>query len=1297
MIILKHITIQRFRLLREVSLHFPQRGSILIAGQNESGKSALVESIYFALYGQPLASTRLDDLILYGASDASVTLTLAVGSTELTVTRALERNKSDRERHDARQSVRLLVQKPGMPEEEAITGLSAANRRIIHELGGLDAESLRNSCLLEQKGLTRLEQLPGRAREETLRKLLGLESLLRLSSQFTITPRDELLLQEARDRFALARMQASIPEASARLADCEAALDAVTLLDELAEIDQQEEEATEQLLTLEHIRSTRSELKARQLRVAMLRKAEATLGDIIDAYEAMAQARRDLPEFDRQLAELDRREREELPALEQRVADLADLTRSFGTLERMSNDLLSSIHALKELEQEASAYHTLQSTLTSLQEQISATRQQEEQVQQQISELQEQRRAARPALEERQRRLRSLAEQHAALQQDAQRLNQQDSGRQQADQNSRQLARLRSDLAAAEQEQTRLAGEIQQQEAQIAESRQQQEAQQARVRQQRARKLLEEWQRLKNQANTLSGVEQKVMAVHRQQEQFTLAAFAARRKLTAWLIGLVVCAALVIFGLAGAATELLQQATIIALAAVVLALAGGGGAYWCWQNYRKARDEKNIIEQQVQQTIKQVGGLVAERESLMRQGASFDALNLLEQELRNLGSPVPRTHEEASAMLRQLPVPAESGAESDLAEIQKRLARQGEALTGLQNRQNQLGETVNSLRQQYSRLEEQRKEQGWDDIEQRLQAERDGHTQKRHQLLAALGQEGLPIPPGATQASRIPGDDIDDASIARVIADSIAATEEEIALLDGKQQTIDELNAQLQAVREKRASLLAEQRSLEERQARFQNEGPEQQIARARQQQAALRAALQNLQDSLRERVRSLGVPFGQTAISNAETTARKQLEALHIALGGKIELESRRNAASALLKDRQDTLSEYYKQLARYSNSLGSWIIPPNPMASALTALRDRCRQELEAINESAIEKEFETLTHQENAARAKIELCRHDIEQAQSRIAALLVQHSRPTPKSFTRGEIAVVWPLIEQYSRQDRNRLEAERDIRAQELRQIEQQEQQLSQQLGTGGEKLDLRSAEQRLQQQERSYQTRTYASRLIRAVDERLIRKMLPRTEYYMQQILPQLTGGRYHDVELTTEPEEGAISGGPIQLRVWETAAEQYIPKTALSGGAADQLSLALRLAFAVASLPRELAAAPGFLLLDEPLSSFDRDRARSLVDVVTGDLLDQHFEQILFISYSSAFDPAMFPYHIYMDNGLIVDSNLPPVPALPVPASNGNGNGNGNDNGHTLTRNEDSGLSEETAKIAVPAFTGEG
>jgi len=142
----------------------------------------------------------------------------------------------------------------------------------------------------------------------------------------------------------------------------------------------------------------------------------------------------------------------------------------------------------------------------------------------------------------------------------------------------------------------------------------------------------------------------------------------------------------------------------------------------------------------------------------------------------------------------------------------------------------------------------------------------------------------------------------------------------------------------------------------------------------------------------------------------------------------------------------------------------------------------------------------------------------------------------------------------------------------------------------------------------------------------------LMRKMLPRTEYYMQQILPLLTSGRYHDIRLRTEEEEGTTSGGPFQLRVWDTAAGEYVPKSALSGGAADQLSLALRLAFAIAALPRELGAAPGFVFLDEPLSSFDRRRTQALVNVVTGEMLGQHFEQVLFVSHGRRPHPCPHP-----------------------------------------------------------------
>ncbi|HEV2660644.1 MAG TPA: AAA family ATPase, partial [Ktedonobacteraceae bacterium] len=113
MIILKHVTIERFRLLREMNLHFPQRGSILIQGPNESGKSALLESIYFALYGEALSTERgkrsLNDLISYGASNAVVTLILAVGAKEIAITRTIERGQG--------QTVALSIRRLGMTEE----------------------------------------------------------------------------------------------------------------------------------------------------------------------------------------------------------------------------------------------------------------------------------------------------------------------------------------------------------------------------------------------------------------------------------------------------------------------------------------------------------------------------------------------------------------------------------------------------------------------------------------------------------------------------------------------------------------------------------------------------------------------------------------------------------------------------------------------------------------------------------------------------------------------------------------------------------------------------------------------------------------------------------------------------------------------------------------------------------------------------------------------------------------------------------------------------------------------------
>jgi ABC-type glutathione transport system ATPase component len=88
------------------------------------------------------------------------------------------------------------------------------------------------------------------------------------------------------------------------------------------------------------------------------------------------------------------------------------------------------------------------------------------------------------------------------------------------------------------------------------------------------------------------------------------------------------------------------------------------------------------------------------------------------------------------------------------------------------------------------------------------------------------------------------------------------------------------------------------------------------------------------------------------------------------------------------------------------------------------------------------------------------------------------------------------------------------------------------------------------------------------------------------------------SGGRYRDVRLTPEDTDGQPGEKDDRIRVWDPAAGCYIAKNLFSGGIRDQCSLALRLAFALATLPQELGVAPGYIFLDEPLSDFDFLRA---------------------------------------------------------------------------------------------------
>ncbi len=1250
MIILKHLTVERFRLLREVNLHFPQRGSILIQGPNEFGKSALLESIYFALYGEAFITGRkkrsFDDLISYGAKNAIVTLILSIGTTEMTVTRSIERGKG----HHVTLSIRRL----GMPLEEPITDVLAANERIIAELGHVDSESLRNSCLLEQKGLERLETLNGTSREATIRKLLGIDRLLELTERFKVVPEDEQQIHESRERLRLAEIQMRIPELSQRLDDIEAALDAVAVSEDLQEIDLQNADISEQEQVQGQIEHRRDELKGRQLRIQQLRKADDTLEKIIASYDEMAEARRQLPELEKQIADLELREREDLPALEKRVNELAELTRSFGTLQRMSNDLLTAVDTIKDLEQEQKQHNEVQDDLKSLDQQIAHAKTRLQQAQQALGEMEEGRRSGRPQLEARLNRMKTLSERLSVLRQVEDRYVHRITSTEQAEENEAQLRKLQNDLQNIEQTFTVAEDEATQLQGQA-------DAIEKRWRQISIRHQLEEWCRLKGLSQGINDTEQQVRLAHQDQEK-SMAALHTARSATFKFLGILVISVLAFLVCVVAAFMALHANTLLAIALAFVAILSLVGVWWSWLYYPKARAEKTVAEQQVQGAISKVSAAVASREAATRMIASNEAVNRNEYEIRNLGGSIPRSLEEAQSLLRQMPNESQS-----LADIQQQMKQRTDAANAARNRVNLALEAMTRLHQELAQIEAQRAQEGWDNIDQYLQEDQAAVERMQQEITLLAGQEGLPVPsinarlqqtasssPFSSVTMQQEEEAIGVPDLESLIESTIKATEHEITALDGKLDLVTDLAAQVKIHHEAVEVLLSRKNVIEERNSYYEINSPALQIERAREQQVGLRQALQALQDSLRQRVKPLGVAFGQTAISNAEVVTRKQLEELQIILGNKIMLQEKHTDYTNLLKERQEALAEHYKRLARYSNSLGSWIVPPNPFAEVLVALRTRCQNEIQEADEPMILREFEELQQREGASLAKIELCHQEISEAQDRIATMLTQRNRPQPKSYTLSDIAAIWPLLSQYSVQNRAQLENDRMFIEQELDRLEEQELALSTQLQTGGETLELTHERTHVEQLERAYQTKKRGTALIIAVDQRLMRKMLPRTEYYMQRILPLLTSGRYHDVHLTNESEEGTLSGGPFQLSVWDSAAGEYVSRTALSGGAADQLSLALRLAFAIAVLPRELNFAPGFILLDEPLSSFDRGRTQALVDVVTGDILSQHFEQILLISHSNAFDPTMFPYHVYMDNGLVVESNLPVVPNFP-------------------------------------------
>ncbi|MSQ44134.1 MAG: hypothetical protein EXR45_08010, partial [Chloroflexi bacterium] len=172
-------------------------------------------------------------------------------------------------------------------------------------------------------------------------------------------------------------------------------------------------------------------------------------------------------------------------------------------------------------------------------------------------------------------------------------------------------------------------------------------------------------------------------------------------------------------------------------------------------------------------------------------------------------------------------------------------------------------------------------------------------------------------------------------------------------------------------------------------------------------------------------------------------------------------------------------------------------------------------------------------------------------------------------------------------------------------------------------------LPVESAEASLRSARIDLEARRRATLILETTRKRMIDAILPDTQNQMAVVLPRLTANRYKFPRLDSD----------FKLEVWDERKNGWVRRSLFSGGTQDQFSLSLRLGFAIAALPREVGAVPGFLFLDEPLSSFDRDRTLALVDLLRGPdgPISSHFRQVFLISHSQAFDPQLFTHQIFL------------------------------------------------------------
>lgn len=1128
-----------------------------------------------------------------------MTLGLSVAGQELEVSRTLYRTKQT--------AAQLTITYPD-GAQDTVRNQRSVTSRIIAELGNLDKDALLNSCFVEQKKLDKLEGLNAEERRRSLENLLNLNKLSQVQERMKITRQDEYETKTARGRLALATAQAQVPKLHAELESVERRLLALALNATSTKLEAQRRNIRQLEADAERLSAERATLEASIEKIDTLKATRDRLAAVRDCCREMDEAAAQEESYANTLASLDARERDELPHLNERLAKLDALNHVFDTL---NNEIVARSTEERHLagarqELQAITEHTM-----AAQELLQKVTRQQAGITQQIKVVDSTEQAAKEslgALTTRRIALQKLASDCRQLDERQQAIAAATANRDQAS----EYAQLQHGLAAIQN-----AYETQQ--AKAGEAEQAYRAAQQTYIQTREAEALNSWIHAEQDRQVLAGVAERRAAAERGVAEAEAALHtyeeAARKTSRQRMMIGGVGALILVIGL--------PLLIFMPLLGIPFLLAGIAGVAFAWRISSRLAQ----LRRDMQTTTETLSQKRADREKVNLEYAAAQARH--ESDARRAAA-IQTLQAFAAA------VPSDrSGAETRLAQLCRSLGCDSAHLPSSQHMASAINEKQQAVNSANAALTQ---------IGLRRQAIDD--QRNRH--------PGRGLQPADYYAGLLPDLKQTDATLTAEIErqaqqydTGVDQVQDVIGELTGQiteqQRILDSIPHQRMTIRVQQTQLETDRQSLSREQAwleKHDRSAIEQQIAATEITLQARLATLTRLQQEAKQQAAVIGVAAAQPIVLSERgrvEAARTQLEQV---------LAQRRDYIRQLGEARQKRHAALEQASAAWQHALplpAGLATPPTspPTKGELIQLDQTIADQLRLLREPVVRHRLSQVDQQSGAVRSAIrqeEATINGLELDMQRILATL----DITLASMSRDAIAEAFPLIDQLQPGDEQLLHNEQNRLEGELAVVRHTCTNLATELATGEELLDAPTCTQELEAQERRIAIKDRAGKVVTAVRKRLVEKVLPSTTHNMSILLPIMTLQRYRECELTPD----------YKLKVWDEQAERFVAKNIFSGGTRDQFSLALRLAFAIATLPQQLGTTPSFLFLDEPLSSFDIPRTEALIQLLTGGFMRGYFKQIFIISHNQMFDRRAFTHRIVLENGRVAEHTLGEVPA---------------------------------------------